>query len=151
MVDDVAIKQSRLVHIVQRLLYRVRSLGTVGTHRQRIVGLDKGQVVVDVGELFAGNFVGHEIGIYLLGPHVIKPTHGHQVTKPHVGRLVGNEVESRHLLIGSGLGAEEDALIIELDAAWVLHTTKLVTRQDDKTIVLKWVRNSCIFLHPLQG
>ena len=84
MVNDVAIEEARLVQIVQRLLDRVGATGAVSAHRQRVMSLDKRQVMVHVRELLTGDFVSHEVGIYLLGPHVIKPSHGHQVTKPHV-------------------------------------------------------------------
>ena len=93
-VDDVAVQQAGLVHVVQRLLNGVRSLGAVSAHRQRIVGLDESQVVVDFGKFFPGDFVRHEVGKHFLGPHVIKPTHRHQVAEPHVGRLVSDEIKS---------------------------------------------------------
>ena len=49
--------------------------------------------MVDTRELLAGDFVGHEVGKHFLGPHVIKPTHRHQVAEPHVGRLVSDEIK----------------------------------------------------------
>ena len=84
MVNDIAIQEARLVQIVQRLLDGVGATGAVSAHSQRVMRLNKSQVMVHVWELLAGDFVSHEVGIYLLGPHVIKPSHGHQVTKPHV-------------------------------------------------------------------
>ena len=92
-VDNVAVQQASLVHVVQLLLYGMCALGAVGAHRQRIMRFYEGQVMVDTRKLLAGDFVGHEVGKHFLGPHVIKPTHGHQVAEPHVGCLVSDEIK----------------------------------------------------------
>ena len=114
------------------------------------MGFDEGQVVIDVGELLAGDFVGHEVGKHFLGPHIIKPAHRHQVAEPHVSRFVSNQVEARHFLVGRRLRTQKDAPVIELDATWMLHATELVARQHDKAIVLKRVWDTRVLLHPPQ-
>ena len=102
-IDDISVEQTGLVQVIQRLLYRMGAVCPVSRQCRDIVGLDEVQVVVDLWELFPGNLVGHEIGVNLLGPYIIKPFHRHQVTKPHVGGLVGKQLQAVELLVGRGV------------------------------------------------
>ena len=148
MIDDVPIEQSGLVQVIQRLLYGVRSLCSVGLQGRDIVRLDEVQVVVDVGKLLLGNLVGHEIGKYLFGPYIIKPPHRHQIAEPHVTGFVGYQVQAVHFLVGCGMLAQEERGIAELDAAGMLHAAKLIAGQCHASVFLEGVGNARIVFHP---
>ena len=150
-VDDVAIEQSCVVEVVEGLLDGVGALGAVGGKGGQIVGFEEVDVVVDVGKLLVGDFVGHEICKDFLRPHVVEPAHGDEVAKPQMGGLVGNEVEAVHLFIGRGVLAQEDRLVAQLDAAGVLHAAKLIPGEDDESMLLKGLADAGVVFHPAQG
>ena len=83
-INDVAVEQTSLIQVIKGLLNRVCALCAVDAHRCRVMHFDEGQVVVQVRELFPCNFVGHKVGKHFFGPHVVEPTHRHQVAEPHV-------------------------------------------------------------------
>jgi hypothetical protein len=64
----------------------------------------------------------HEGGEGLVEPDPVPPLHGHEVTEPHVGRLVGDHLGDAHELhLGGVVGVGEQGRLPVGDAAQVLH------------------------------
>ena len=92
------------------------------------MSLEKVDVVVDVGKLFTGDFVGHEVGEDFFGPYIVKPAHGDEVAKPQMGSLVGNQFQTGCLLLLRGVFLQEDATVVHLDGSRMFHAAKLIAR-----------------------
>ena len=64
----------------------------------------------------------HERGEGLVEPDAVPPLHRHEVAEPHVGDLVGDDVDDAlQLGLGGVLGVDEEERLAEGDAAEVLH------------------------------
>ena len=68
-----------------------------------------------------GRVVGHELGERLVEPQVVPPPHGHQVAEPHVRHLVEQRVGAGVAQRVGDLAAEDEVVLVERDAAGVLH------------------------------
>lgn len=91
LIEDRAVDTAGIFQIVERLLDGVRPFAAIDIVGRRVVGQQEAKVVIDLREGRARHFRRHKIGEHLLQPHIVEPFHCDQVSKPHVGRLVGDE------------------------------------------------------------
>ena len=128
----------------------MRTIGTIRAQRVRIIILEEVEVMVDIGKLFTRDLRSHEVGKDLLRPHIIEPAHRNEVAKPHVGSLMGDKVQANHFFIWSRIRSKKDLAIRKLDSSRMLHATKLITRQDNESILLKRERNAGVLFEPTE-
>ena len=92
----------------------------------------------------------HEIGKHFLGPHIVKPVHGNQVTKPHMRRLMRNEAGPSQQLGLAGRLIKKQTVSSILDSTDVLHAAVLETRDQGKIEFLVGVIDAGIVFQPAQ-
>ena len=85
------------------------------------------------------DFVGHEIGEHLLHPHIVEPTHRHQIAKPHVGRFVRQQLGAAGFLVLGGPFVQKQTRGFVLNRPGVLHAAVLKIRDGDEVEFLKRV------------
>ena len=104
LVDDRAVESSREAQVFQRLSNRIGTLCAVHRIRSRMMGGQKAQLMIYIGERGVYYLRGHEVGEYFLGPDIVEPIHRYQITEPHMRRLVSYERRaSQHLVLSCGL------------------------------------------------
>ena len=126
----------------------MRALRAVDGKGKGVVVLEEIELVVDMWKLVGSHLRGHEVGEDLLCPHIVKPAHRHQIAKPHVGRLVRDELEATQLVVLGRLGTQEDGTGVELYRPRMLHATKLIARENDKVVFGEGIGNAGIVLQP---
>ena len=126
------------------------TLGAVNGDGACLVGPDEVQGVVDFSILTTGDLRGHEVGVYLLCPDILKPFQRHHITKPQMGCLMGNELRTTQQLFLRGVVAEEYTAVAQLYGSRMFHAAKLITGQYHKAIFPERTFNACVSLHPFQ-
>ena len=124
-VDDGVVNQSGIAQVVQWLTDAGAPLGAILRDSSGSVGLEPVEGMVDVGEERLRNFGSKVVGKHLLGPHIVKPVHCHGISKPHVSGLVGNQLSAAQLLVGRGMGRQEEGVVVVESGSGMLHATKL--------------------------
>ena len=151
-VDDIIVEQTGVIDVVDILCDGVSALRAVCRDSLGLIGLDEVESVIHLIILTAGDLRCHEVGKHLLGPYILKPFWGYEVTKPEVSSLVGNEFGTCQQFLLCGVFLKENPAGIELDGAWVLHTAKLIVGDEHDTVFVgKGVCNTCIAFQPFQG
>ena len=80
-------------------------------------------------------------GERLVQPKVVPPAHGHEVSEPHVGELVEDDLRTDEPLCVGGRVAEEEA-VVERHGADVLHGTGVELRHEELVVLLERERTS---------
>ena len=107
--------------------------------------------VVHRGKAGVHHLVRHEIGEDFLGPDVVEPAHGHQVAKPHMGGLVGDQVRPAQQIGQGRRFLQQQALGAVLDGANMLHTAEGEPRDQYKIKFAEGIRYCRVLLQPVQG
>ena len=102
-----------------------------GPRRLQAVDLERGGALeterdppLPIGPVGVARHDLHERGEGLIQPQTVPPAHRDEVTEPHVGQLVRNDVGDEHLLLHRGAGrVDEQQGFAERDAAEVFHRT----------------------------
>ena len=68
-----------------------------------------------------------------------------------MSRLVGNQFHAFEFLLFRGIVVEQQSCLIDLEGAWMFHTTVRIVGQDGQTILLKRTFDTRIALHPFHG
>ena len=104
-----------------RVLDRAGGLQRVGVERGG-AGQAEAHPALPLGAEGVGDLELHERGEGLVEPDAVPPLHRHEVAEPHVGQLVGDDVDDvLQLALGGVLGVGEQERLAERDAAEVLH------------------------------
>ena len=149
-VDDVTIDESRIAQVVQLLAYGIRAQCAVLAQCRCRVVLYRVQRMVHLGEQRLGDAGGKVVGKYLLRPHIVKPRHRDIVAKPHVCRLVCDELRARQHLVQCGMLAQEHARVVIQRSTRMLHTAILEARQYDQAILGKGIGDARVLLQPVE-
>ena len=111
-VNDLAVDESSVAEVVQLLVDGVCARSAIFGEGGGEEGAHALQLVVDGGEERLGDPGGEVVGEDLLRPYVVEPVHRDEVAKPCVGRLVRDQLNASQLLVGRGVGAEEELCVI---------------------------------------
>jgi hypothetical protein len=150
-VNDIAVHLPGLVEVGQDLANRVGTPGAVDTAGGRVVVHQEIQGVIDLGKPGVNHLVRHEIGENLLGPDIVEPLHGHQVTEPHMRSFMGDKLGPGKLIRQRRILIEKQAGGPVLNCTDVLHTAVLETGQQDEIKLLKGIVDAGVTLEPGQG
>ena len=88
LINDRAVQCSGILEVVERLTDGVRAGGSVDVVGERVIRVQKPQVVIHARKRRIDDLRRHEVGEDLLHPHVGEPAHRHEIAEPHVRRLV---------------------------------------------------------------
>ena len=90
-IDDIAVHQSGIPHILQLLLYRIGTGGTVFGIGCRDIIEHEVQGMVHLRKQRLDHLGGIIIGKNLFCPDIIEPFHRHEIPEPHMRSLVRNQ------------------------------------------------------------
>ena len=149
-INNVAVHLPRLREVGQVLPNGIGPNSAVYRIRAGVVGYQKTKRVVYPGKQRVHDLGRHEVGKYFLGPNIVKPRHGNQVTKPHVRCFVRDKRPSVEQFGVGRIFFQQQVICAVKDRTHMLHTAVLKTGHKRKIELLEGVVYIRVALQPGQ-